>query len=446
MNGLFLIRQSFLRLGCGALAAASLLLGGCASVSKTPYPSIQADRSPEGVKRGEAIFRGDCEACHRGAGAQQASGIRLHELPPWMGEIYSANLTSHPTAGIGSAKDEELARVIRYGVNREGKLTVMAGYNMGDKDLAAVLGFLRSEDPLFKPDATVKPPTKFSFMGGLAFNMAFSLPDRPATGIPVPPKGPTVEYGRYMAQDVLNCAACHSPGLSADRGTSKKAFSGGFEFNSADGKPIYSANITFDATGIQGWTEEDFARAVRDGLAPDGSLVRPPMPRFRGLDEVDMKAIYEYLRTLPPIQNNVPGARPRPGSTASIPAAQPASVSSAAVEQGSPVRTSAAAQVPVLIAAQAAPAKAAPATVDPAALFTKVGCSVCHAPGARYHDRIVQGVAAKSPEELAKWIRNPEKFIPGTTMPTYASMIDEPTALALATWLKQGGAGAPTRK
>ncbi|HYO57043.1 hypothetical protein [Archangium sp.] len=110
------------------------------------------------------------------------------------------------------------------------------------------------------------------------------------------------------------------------------------------------------------------------------------------------------------------------------------SVSMQAVEPGTPVRTSAAAQLADLVLAQAEPKK----DVDAAALFARLGCTVCHAPGARYHDRIGEAVG-KSEQELAKWIRNPEQFVPGTTMPTYSSLIDEPTALALAKWLKSGG-------
>ena len=90
--------------------------------------------------------------------------------------------------------------------------------------------------------------------------------------------------------------------------------------------------------------------------------------------------------------------------------------------------------------AQAEPKK----EVDPAALFARLGCTLCHAPGARYHERITQAVG-KSEQELAKWIRNPEQFVPGTAMPTYASLVDEPTALALAKWIKAGGPSAPRK-
>lgn len=420
----------------GTLLAGSALLSGCASVATTAYPPIKADASPEALKRGEGIFRGACEACHRGPDSQRVTGAPMKDAPAWLGSLYTANLTSHPTAGIGSAKDEELARVIRYGVSRDGRAIPMPGSIMGDKDLAAVLGFMRSSHPLFEADATVAPRTEFTFLGKLAIGVALKVPDHPASGMPVPDKGSTLEYGRYMV-NVLDCAGCHTNSMDPKASDGSKGFSGGREFLGADGKPIRSANITFDATGIQGWSFEDFNRAVRDGLTPDGNIVRYPMPRYRGADEADLKAIYEYLRSLPPRRNEVEGARPRTAPTASAPAA---SVSTEAVEPGAHVRTSALTELTDLLLAQAEPKK----DVDPAALFAKLGCTLCHAPGARYHERITQAVG-KSEQDLAKWIRNPEKFVPGTAMPTYASLVDEPTALVLAKWIKAGGPSAPRK-
>ncbi len=420
----------------GTLLAGSALLSGCASVATTAYPPIKADTSPEALKRGEGIFRGACEACHRGPDSQRVTGAPMKDAPGWLGALHTANLTSHPTAGIGSAKDEELARVIRYGVTRDGRVVPMPGSPMGDKDLAAVLGFMRSRHELFEADATVAPRTKFSFLGGLAWGLVSKVPDHPASGIPVPAKGPTLEYGRYMAH-VLDCAGCHTNSMDAKAADGSKGFAGGREFIGADGKPIRSANITFDATGIQGWSAEDFNRAVRDGLTPEGTIVRYPMPRYRGADAEDLKAIYEYLRSLPMRRNEVEGARPHTAPAASTPSA---SRSTEAVEPGANVRTSALTELTELVLAQAEPKK----DVDPAALFARLGCALCHAPGARYHERITKAVG-KSEQDLAKWIRNPEQFVPGTAMPTYASLVDEPTALVLAKWIKAGGPSAPSK-
>ncbi|WP_426749571.1 c-type cytochrome [Myxococcus sp. Y35] len=508
------MRRTILDAVRSTLFAGASLLAGCAGTVHAPYPPIRADLSPAALERGAAIFHASCESCHRGGDAETASGAPLRELPSYMGRFYAANLTSHAEAGIGGATDEELARAIRYGVSRDGRLMVMPSYGMGDADLAAVLGFMRSGHPLFAPTPEPVPPSKFSFFGGIGFRVITGNEpvERPASGIPVPPKAATLEYGHYMAHDVYDCASCHTDGFSPRKTEGDDVFAGGMAFVDPEGQKVHSSNITFHETGLAHWTLEDFTRAVRDGLAPDGSVLRSPMPRFRGMDEVEARALYDYLRSVPPKKNAVKGARPRltatsvrpqwvtegattddgasgeeaqpvdtavasgssggepvPGNTSAhapsdkasgraAPAAEAdaataalphvSSTAAASAEQhAGEAERSASAPTPVGATGAAPPArkpgpvhKPRPSTpaVDAAALFTQLGCASCHAPGARYHDRLAK-VSTRSDAELVRWVRNPEQFLPGTPMPTYAELIDEKTARALVRWLKAGG-------
>jgi mono/diheme cytochrome c family protein len=69
-------------------------------------------------------------------------------------------------------------------------------------------------------------------------------------------------------------------------------------------------NITPDLeTGIGGWTEAQFADAMRNGRRPDGTLIGPPMPvdAYRGISDRDLSAIWAYLRGVPPVRNSVTG-------------------------------------------------------------------------------------------------------------------------------------------
>ncbi|WP_240358675.1 c-type cytochrome, partial [Myxococcus vastator] len=295
------------------LFVGAALLAGCAGTVHAPYPPIRADLSPAALERGASIFHASCESCHRGGDAETASGAPLRELPSYMGRFYAANLTSHAEAGIGAMTDEELARAIRYAVSRDGRLMVMPSYGMGDADLAAVLGFMRSGHPLFTPDSVPAPPSEFSFFGGIGFRFITGNEpvERPASGIPVPPKAATREYGHYMAHDVYDCASCHTEGFSPRKTEGDDVFAGGMAFVDPEGRKVHSSNITFHETGLAHWTLEDFTRAVRDGLAPDGSVLRSPMPRFRGMDAVEARALYDYLRSVPNRENAVKGARPR---------------------------------------------------------------------------------------------------------------------------------------
>ncbi len=80
----------------------------------------------------------------------------------------------------------------------------------------------------------------------------------------------------------------------------------------------YSANLTPDEqTGLGVWTETMFIQAMRTGKHMSaGRLILPPMP-WQGLAKLtdnDLRAIYAYLRTIPPIRNHVPDPVP-PGAT-----------------------------------------------------------------------------------------------------------------------------------
>lgn len=72
----------------------------------------------------------------------------------------------------------------------------------------------------------------------------------------------------------------------------------------------YSANLTPDReTGLGIWTEEMFVKTMRTGRhMGEGRRVLPPMPweGLSKLNDADLKAIYAYLRSIPPVKNHVP--------------------------------------------------------------------------------------------------------------------------------------------
>jgi mono/diheme cytochrome c family protein len=97
----------------------------------------------------------------------------------------------------------------------------------------------------------------------------------------------------------------------------------------------FTANLTPDPeTGLGKWTEDDFVQTLRTGRHMGrGRQILPPMPWFnygKGTDE-DLKAIWAYLRSIPPIRNKVPEPRPPPASAAApAPADAPAPAAPAA--------------------------------------------------------------------------------------------------------------------
>lgn len=98
-----------------------------------------------------------------------------------------------------------------------------------------------------------------------------------------------IEQGRYLA-DAGDCSACHTaPG--------GQSFAGGLPLASPIGT-IYSSNITPDpASGIGGYTLDEFDRALRHGIRRDGATLYPamPYPSYRNLSDADVQALYAYF-------------------------------------------------------------------------------------------------------------------------------------------------------
>lgn len=98
-----------------------------------------------------------------------------------------------------------------------------------------------------------------------------------------------VAHGEYLAR-AGDCIACHTT-------QGGKPFAGGLKFDTPIGA-IYSTNITPDAnTGIGKWSYDDFAKAVRQGVRPNGDTLYPamPYPSYARLSDDDMKALYAYF-------------------------------------------------------------------------------------------------------------------------------------------------------
>lgn len=76
----------------------------------------------------------------------------------------------------------------------------------------------------------------------------------------------------------------------------------------------YAGNLTSDASGIGNWTEENFIRALRKGKfkgMEEGRDLLPPMPWFvyKNFTDEDLKSIFAYLKTIPPVDNVVPAPK-----------------------------------------------------------------------------------------------------------------------------------------
>jgi mono/diheme cytochrome c family protein len=110
-----------------------------------------------------------------------------------------------------------------------------------------------------------------------------------------PPSGEQVARGAYLAR-VGNCMLCHT-----ERGGA--AYAGGRPIETPFGS-IYASNITPDAqTGIGRWSVAHFRRALYEGRSRDGRLLYPAFPytHTTRVTGADAEALFDYLRSLPPV-------------------------------------------------------------------------------------------------------------------------------------------------
>jgi len=118
--------------------------------------------------------------------------------------------------------------------------------------------------------------------------------------------------GRYIATSVSGCAYCHSehdlssreqPILPGREGVGAELW-----FSDLPGR-VVAPNLTPDPqTGAGAWTDDQLARAIREGIGHDGRALFPLMPysRYRSMSDEDLASVIVYLRSLPPVQHALP--------------------------------------------------------------------------------------------------------------------------------------------
>jgi mono/diheme cytochrome c family protein len=117
-----------------------------------------------------------------------------------------------------------------------------------------------------------------------------------------------VERGSYLVNAVMACDGCHTPRTKAGFDMSRR-FSGGSQVWDTPAYTVRGTNITPDReTGIGAWTDDEIKRSLVDGVHRLGRPISPqmPFPFYKVLTPGDLEAIVAYLRTVPPVRNDVP--------------------------------------------------------------------------------------------------------------------------------------------
>jgi mono/diheme cytochrome c family protein len=259
--------------------------------------SVAAEPS---LERGIYLAEGPaaCGNCHTPQGPDgPIAGLELGGMVIEQNEMMTAVAANiSPGSRIADWTDDELARAIREGIRPDGTvigppMPIGLYRGLSDDDLYSIVMYLR------------QVPAVDNDPGESVYN--FPLP--PAYGPPIGsvaavPAGVTVEYGAYLAGPVAHCIECHSPFGEMGPMVDTHTGAGGYEFHGPWGVSIAS-NITSGSDGIGEYTDAEIVTMIREGVRPDGSPMRPPMPygHFANITDDDVAAIVLYLRSLPPL-------------------------------------------------------------------------------------------------------------------------------------------------
>lgn len=246
------------------------------------------------VERGRHLIetRYPCADCH---GKDFSGGVMIDV--PLIGRVFGPNLT----AGRGSATDGYTAgdwdRIVRHGVGPDGTPTAMPSESfrdMSDQELSDIVTYLRSVPAIDNevPPVSIGPVGKLLIATGKITPAYYRIAvhDQPHSNLP-PAEEPSIDFGRHLA---ATCVGCHREDLA------------GGPIAGGDPNWVSAANLTPHTDGLGDWTAAQFAVAMREGVRPDGTPLLTPMAELvaytAGMSDVEIEALWVYLRSLPPIQ------------------------------------------------------------------------------------------------------------------------------------------------
>lgn len=228
--------------------------------------------------------RAGCRDCHG-----EDFGGKVVVDNPAMGRWIAPNITR---GGVTmDYRPEDWVRIIRHGLLPSGRPAVMPSLDFAqfsDQEISDIALFIHSLPAVTR----VMPPTElgpiFSMLlanGGMPISAEIIDHTAPRAKLP-PLLTVSPELGKHLG---ATCMGCHGVGLS------------GGPIPGGDPAWPPASNITFDESGIGRWTLDDFRKALRHGVRPDGAPIDRVMPiaYTSRLSEPEIDALYLYLKSVP---------------------------------------------------------------------------------------------------------------------------------------------------
>ncbi len=302
------------------LSIIGLIIGGYIYFNLT-YPKTLPAAEVEIYPTQARIERGDylvnhvtgCLTCHSQRdwsifsgpvipGTEGMGGQKFDEGLP--GTFYASNITP---SGIGEWTNGEVLRAITTGVTRDNRvlfplMPYPEYHNLTMEDLYSIISYIRSLAAIVHevPNSSIDFPMSL---------IVKTIPPESYKPIASINEENSIEYGKYLVA-IAGCRNCHTP-MERGEFIDDLNYAGGTQI-SIEGKSVYSANITPDIeTGIGRWTKDDFLSRFQQyknkviKVKPGEFNTPMPWTSYAGMNDKDLSAIYDYLKTVPPVHHKV---------------------------------------------------------------------------------------------------------------------------------------------
>jgi mono/diheme cytochrome c family protein len=291
------------------------------------FPQLTVSTDSAVIARGKYLVHGPahCSNCHVSSYEEMVLADEGHNIPlkggvrftlgP-LGEISPANLTPDTKTGIGRYTDGQLFRMMRHAVKPDSTASMalmMPFWNMADEDLVAVVSYLRSLEPV----ENEVQETEWTFIGKVVRVVASSFQpiENPTPPDYAPPMAPTKERGEYISRYVANCVGCHTERDPMTFEAIGPEYAGGMEFEpfTEFHKVVgvdpdlwtRSPNITpHPNSALSRFNSlDDWITRFRQGRVIQFSPMH--WGPFSRMSDEDLEALWIYLNSLAPVENDV---------------------------------------------------------------------------------------------------------------------------------------------
>lgn len=282
-------------------------------------PHITVKGTPSQIERGRYLANHVtvCIDCHSTRdwskfagpvipGSFGKGGEKFGEEMGFPGTFYSRNITPD---NLKDWTDGEVFRLITTGVKKDGNpifpvMPYQSYAYMDTSDVKAIIAYIRTLEPIDN-----QPPASHA---NFPMNLIERTIPQKARPLKRPLTSDTLVYGKYLTL-IGGCGDCHTP-RNQGQPIEGKYLAGGFVFEMPTGT-VRSANITPDRkTGIGDWTLQQFISRFREYNIPydevpeiANSKFQTVMPwtMYGGMKEEDLTAIFKYLQSITPVNNEV---------------------------------------------------------------------------------------------------------------------------------------------